>query len=540
MSRFFLNIARFSRPRRAFPVLAAAALAGLLAGATAVAAPAKDADAEKVLKDAMDSDYFETRFEKAEEKLRKAIDACGSGCSAAVKAKLYGALGTVLAGGRKELEDGRDAFIEALKLDPKVVPDPDLASAEVTFAFEKAKIELKMGTSTSGGAATHKAPAAQRVRTPVPLYIEIAPESLTDVRKVTGSFAGPGTETFSPLSFRKIGERGYGAEVPCEEVGKEGELRYFITVLGEGDKVVASFGSRAEPLRMPLRAEISSEAPRWPGFSAPDQCKSAGGDPAQCLDDRQCNSGLVCRSGQCVAPAVEQKLRSNWFTVSFAPDLAIYSGENVCTNDSQNSQSAAYQHYVCLREDGSRYVGTPTANVGDNINAGFVLGTMRVAVQYERRIFDNLTVGARLGFAFNGASGDGVQFLPIHLEGRIGYSLGKAAFAGPGLRPFGFVSAGLAQLDSRVNVEVLEDGAACGAKTSDGPCTKPSTDGRTEVRKQHLGAFKQAGNGFASLGIGLAYTPIRNVGLHLAVRGGLTFPVTVGFLAPEAGVTFGF
>ena len=206
MSRFSLNLARSSRLRRAFPVIATAALAALLAGGTASAAPTKDADAEKVLKDAMDSDYFETRFDKAEEKLRKAIDACGAGCSATVKAKLYGALGTVLSGGRKELEDGRDAFIEALKLDPKLVPDPDLVSTEVSFAFEKAKVELKMGTTTSSSAATHKQPAAQRVRTPVPLYIEIAPESLTDVRKVTGSYAGPGTETFSPLSFRKIGD----------------------------------------------------------------------------------------------------------------------------------------------------------------------------------------------------------------------------------------------------------------------------------------------------------------------------------------------
>ncbi len=541
MSRLSLNIARFLRPRRALSGLGAAALALVLAGATAVAAPAKDAEAEKVLKDAMDSDYFETRFDKAEEKLRKAIDACGAGCSATVKAKLYGALGTVLSGGRKELEDGRDAFIEALKLDPKLVPDPDLVSTEVSFAFEKAKVELKMGTTPGSSAATHKSPAAQRVRTPVPLYIEIAPESLTDVRKVTGSYAGPGTETFSSLSFRKIGERGYGAEVPCDEVGKEGELRYFITVLGEGDKVVASFGSRAEPLRMPLRAEISSEAPRWPGFSAPDQCKSTGGEPAQCLDDRQCNSGLVCRSGQCIAPPVEQKLLSNWITVAFAPDLAIYSGENVCTYDSQNSQSAGYQHYACLREDGSRYVGTPTTNVGDNINAGFVLGTMRVTAQYERRIIDNLTVGVRLGFAFNGASGDGIQFLPVHVEGRVGYSLGKAAFAGPGLRPFGFVSAGLAQLDARVSpVHIVEDDVACGKVDAAGNCTKTSIDGRKEPHKQDLAAFKQAGNGFASLGLGLVYTPIRNVGLVLAVRGGVTFPSTVGFLAPEAGFTFGF
>jgi hypothetical protein len=542
MSGSLLNApaARLSRRRSAALFAACAALFVGLAVAPAAAAPVKDADAEKVLKEAMDSDYFETRFAKAEEKLRAAIDACGTTCSAGVKAKLYIALGTVLAGGKKELEDAREAFVEGLKLDAKAVPDPDLVSGEVTFAFEKAKTELKIGGATpaAGGGATHKAPAAQRVRTPVPLYIEVSPESITDVRKVTGSYAGPGTETFSPLSFRKIGERGYGAEVPCEEVAKEGELRYFATILGEGDKVIATFGTRTEPLRVPLRKTIASDAPKWPGFSAPEQCSSGVGDPSQCLDDRQCNPGLVCRSGQCVLPPVEKKKLSNWVTVTFAPDFALYSAENVCTQAGQIDD-----HYVCLRKDGSRYRGTPTADVGDNVKFGFVPGTMRVAAQYERVIFDNLTAAIRLGFAFNGATGSGADFLPVHIEARLGYSLGKQAFEGPGLRPFGFIGGGVAQVDSKVEVHVLEDGNACSAKTpSDptSPCESTSPDGRKEKRVQDLDAFKQAGTGFVTLGVGLAYTPIRNVGFHLALRGGVTLPVAVGIIAPEAGVTVGF
>ena len=517
------------------------ALAGVLAGHEVGAAPSKDAEAEKVLKDAMDSDYFETRFDKAEDKLRKAIETCGSTCSNETKAKLYAALGTVLAGGRKELEDGRDAFIDALKLDPKVTPDPDFTSAEVSFAFEKAKGELKMGSTASASAATHKSPAAQRVRTPVPLYVEIAADQVANVRKVTGSYAGPGGETFEPLAFRKIGERGYGAEVPCEEVGKEGELRYFITVYGDGDKVIATFGSRGEPLRMPLQKEISSEAPRWPGFAAPDQCRANANAPDQCLDDRQCNSGLVCQGGQCVAPPQKKSTLDNWVTISFAPDLAIYSAKNVCTMDSQTSSSAAYQNFVCFRENGTRYQGTPTPDLGDNINGGFTLGTLRLAVQYERRVFDNLTVGARLGFAFNGASGDNVSFFPVHIEGRIGYSLGRAAFEKPGLRPFAFVSGGYAQLDSSVRVQVREEATACGPVKPDGTCSKANaSDGVQEKQIQYLSAYKQAGNAFASLGLGLVFTPVRNIGFHLALRGGLTFPVVVGFLAPEAGLTLGF
>src|SRR5690606_10707885 len=113
----------------------------------------------------------------------------------------------------------------------------------------------------------------------------------------------------------------------------------------------------------------------------------------------------------------------------------------------------------------------------------------------------------------------------------------------PGVRPFAFIGGGLAQVDSGVKVEVLEDGKACGAAAPNDPgsaCTKPSPDGRTEPRTQTLTAYKQAGRGFATLGIGLAYTPIKNVGLHVAVRGGVTFPVLIGIIAPEAGLTFGF
>lgn len=485
--------------------------------ATAAAAPIKDADAEKALKQAMDVDYFKTDFKKAEEKLRAAIDGCATTCSAGVKAKLYVALGTVLAA-KKELGDASDAFVEALKLDPKVAPDPDLTSAEVSFAFEKAKTTLKIGApAAKGPAATHTAPAAQRVHTPVPLYVELAAESAGETRKVTGSYAGPGTDTFEPLTFRKIGERGFGAEVPCEDVLKEGELRYLITVLGEGSEVVATFGSKDEPLRVPLKPTISSEAPHWPGFSAPEQCKSSKGEPAQCLDDRQCNSGLVCRTGQCVADEAatttpESPLLKNWITLSFGLDLPLYSGENVCTRNGQEQDS-----YVCFREDGSRYTGNPVPDTGNNVNFGFVLATMRVALQYERLVWNNFTAGLRLGFAFNGASGQNVNFLPVHVEGRIGYSIGADVFAGKGLRPFVFVSGGLAQVDARVKVEILENGKA-----------------------EKLDAYKQAGTGFATLGAGLVYMPIKHVGFHVALRGGVTFPVLAGLLSPEAGVTAGF
>ena len=51
-------------------------LAASLASSTALAAP-KDAQAEKALVAALDTDYLETMFDAAEKKLRAAVTACG-------------------------------------------------------------------------------------------------------------------------------------------------------------------------------------------------------------------------------------------------------------------------------------------------------------------------------------------------------------------------------------------------------------------------------------------------------------------------------
>src|SRR5262249_37870235 len=127
--------------------------------------------------------------------------------------------------------------------------------------------------------------------------------------------------------------------------------------------------------------------------------------------------------------------RKNWFTVAFSPDVSVVSGSNVCANSKQemanpNVSGQYTAHYVCLRQDAmsSRYKGTPTLNNADNINTGLALSTLRIMLGYDRLIIDNLTLGLRAGFAFNGASGGGASFLPLHLEARLGIWPGHTPF----------------------------------------------------------------------------------------------------------------
>ena len=111
------------------------------------------------------------------------------------------------------------------------------------------------------------------------------------------------------------------------------------------------------------------------------------------------------------------------------------------------------------------------------------------------------------------------------------------------MRPFFFVSGGVAQVDTKVSVQVLEDGHACGAPNpadTSSPCTSPSNDGVIEKRQQTLTVYKQNGLGFASLAFGVQFAPTAKVALHLAARGTVTFPVVTAVISPEGGLSVGF
>ena len=536
-----------TRTRPAFALIAVA-LAASLASSDALAAAPKDAQAEKAMKAAMDSDYLETKFDAAEKKLQAAITACGdAGCTPTVKARVYVALATVLAGGKKQLADAREAFVEALKLDPAIKPDPDLLSGEITFAYENARKDLKLdappaapaGPSSAG--LKHTPVKEQRVRTPVPLYIEVDPSLLGMVKRVSVSYLSPGAAEWESLLMKKVGEGGFGLNLPCEDVAAVGTVKYHITATAENGAILAAVGSRTEPLTTSIKKSIEGEPPHFPGFAPPDRCREEE-KREQCLDDRQCSDQFACFDGACLprtvrTPEPAPKGFQNWITLTFQPDASFFSGEGVCLLANQTADN-----FTCIREDGSRYTGTPTANVANNVNAGFSLSTLRVALSYERVFLDNFTGGVRLGFGLFGGH-ENVSFFPLHIEGRGAYWLGRKPFESKGVRPFIMVSGGAAQLNSGVEVQVLEDGVACGADPGNinDPCTKSSNRESTiEKRLQFLDAYKQAGYGFASVGGGVAVAAMDRVSFNVGLRVGLTFPIVTMVISPEAGVSVGF
>jgi hypothetical protein len=138
---------------RKLPLVAALLL---LAQAAAAQFPRDDAASRKI-REAIDSHYLATNFDKAEDVLSGTIAACADQCSPQVLARAWMYLGLVRGSGKNDLVGAKEAFKKALELDPAVELDGTLATDATQQAFVEA-----------GGAATKPPPAAKATAEPAP------------------------------------------------------------------------------------------------------------------------------------------------------------------------------------------------------------------------------------------------------------------------------------------------------------------------------------------------------------------------------------
>lgn len=578
--------------------LAAGLMSAALASSSAVYAAPKDKQAQKALKDAMEDDYLVTNYDDAISKLRGAIDACGdAGCNKQLKAKLFVGLGVVLAAGKKDKSGATSAFADALKLDPKAEPDPDFVTSEVKTAFEAAKKGGSSGSSGSSGSGEGGKPSnsedsplslnelsEQKVNTPVPVFVTIDEDVASKVGSVSLTYVPVGSSSSKKIDLEKSG-RGYRTNIPCSAVSKKGSLKFWVSAKDKSGKVIGTLGSESDPFTTAIKADVDGKPPSWPGFAPPDQCQGGsgdggdggdtgdGGDAAtrrQCVEDKDCPSDEKCANFECLKKPDESggdgggdggsggddeksEDRLNWIRITFAPDFAMISGESICGFQDAYADGGPSipndETYVCIKnpetENPSRYLGQATPGQGNNVNFGFGVATMRVMAGYDRVIWKGLSLGARLGFVFNGTYEDFTSFIPFHAEGRVAYTIGNEPWnGGQVVRPWVFISGGFSQVDASVNVDVLEDGDACGASSpgdTASKCTNETRgDGVIEPRIQTLRAVKQAGLGFAGGGAGVSFVPVGLFEINLGLKFSVTFPFVMPVLSPEAGVGFGF
>jgi len=564
------------------------ATVGALLWVSGLAAAPKDAAATKLADEAINTDYLATNFAEAEKKLRNAAAMCGTtACSPQVRARVHRDLGVVLIAGLNRPDDGKKAFAEALQADPDVALEKALTTVEIDKIFRAVKggnagPASKSGGGASGGAAvaaggdmTHTPVAEQMALTPVPIYVEL-PAGIVAV-KVVARYKPYGTSEWKTLELRRLGS-GYGAEVPCHDVGSTtGDFVYFVQATDAAGDVVSMSGSRAAPNKVPIKNALTGEPPHLPGVVPPAKCSDAADCPpglpgcptgkapaarkgwgVSCEQDTECNEGLWCKNSVCETgdkpdSATEPKasgrlcdatpecdpgevctkakvcereatvttVRKVWLSLNIGQDVSFLGSQNdVCGTP----QQLPPPQYSCIDQDGFLYKGVPQPGgpgKGNAIKGGPHLATTRIMAGFDYLIADNVTLGARLGYVLGVAPGR--SFSHFHGEARVAFWFGKEPFARVRVRPYIVVVGGIAEIDDKLDVPIVETDLAKGVYPT-----------------QTLTAWRHTGGVFAGGGGGVMIPLGAGQGVLAELKIQALFPDVGISISPSIGYAVGF
>ena len=550
-----------------------------------------EASAKALQKKAMDEDYLATEFAKAQEKLDKALAACGTDkCSAAVRSQLHRDLGVVMIGGQIDKPKGIGHFVDAIKLDPATALDPDLRTKELDAAFADAKKKAGAGGGGSaapaggggGGAAgqpagdfVHEPIEIQQIRTPIPVYVEYGGEE--QLVKVIARYKGFGMTDWKPLELKKMGEKGWGALLPCADV-QQGTTLYYIQGFNAANDPVAVGGDRNNAYKVKVTRDKVADPPHLPNQPAPTQCADTGDCPPNfpgckkagpvvgpeqpsgkdggefCEEDTECKS-KECKSSKCTdfEGASEHKFRRVWVGLSVGFDYTLVpSADEVCRTNSPDPRGPAplqpvnSSNYYCVNSNGSDYPVRPLSDAerkteagsqndrivlgtSDKVSGGGAFGNIRIMAALDYALNMNVLLGARLGYVLNtypgqAAKDDGKSFPPVHLELRGTYLIGKEAIMQK-VAPFVMVGGGVSTFETAVSVQVVEN----------------QFPPKTGKAVNTVDAWQLAGPAFVTFGGGARVSVSERAAFMLGARINLAFGNSFAPSAgPDVGIVYGF
>jgi hypothetical protein len=211
------------------------------------------------------------------------------------------------------------------------------------------------------------------------------------------------------------------------------------------------------------------------------------------------------------------KLIANWITIGIQQDVVYHSAtQDACAVGSKYECFDGSGVYVPLNP------GSYAAGGNQVSSAGFLVGTTRVLVGFDRLLTPNISVGLRLGSIFRGKAQrldtDGAVMI-FHGEGRVALWLGDDPFAAAGLRPYLFLSGGIAEADSKILVQYTPTG----------------TNGI-----YWLDAWKRSGKEFVGAGLGLQVAVEQNHGPFVEARYLQFLSPSVPVVAAQLGYAVGF
>jgi hypothetical protein len=288
----------------------------LAAPAGVAGSTAGDAEAQALVKAAMEQDYLAMAFDKAEQKLARAAAICQKrGCSAAREAEVHEYLAVVISGAKHDRDATLEELRRMLRLDPERTIDKAFASATLKDLLDVAKedvskereeqkkhaaedLDKKLHEPPPVGSIEDKPWPEQMAGTPVPVFVKlpappkgVEPERV-QVARVVVEYQGPAGSGKAELKPIKDG---FGGEIPCDGVKAVGELKYTVTAYNKYDNPVAKTQNES---RIPLKTAIAGALPHLPDELPPEACDGSG-KKAGCYDDTDCGAEKKCVSGTC-------------------------------------------------------------------------------------------------------------------------------------------------------------------------------------------------------------------------------------------------
>ena len=410
------RLTRFRRDRLS-PARGSSWFVAILAVTSPSFAEPGDEAAKTLVKQAMSEDYLATDFRKAEAKLKKAADGCvKKGCKPSIHASVYRYLAVVYAVGLKDHANAVDAFENMLDLDDRVTPDADFNTPEVQRAYKaaleahqadkkkqaqaqeeerrQAEAEKQREADAKKRQAEEKARlkeeerkrrcevtklekleekpwAEQALDYPIPVFVKTPklPEG-QKIGKVTVEWDSPSAGG-TTLEL-KPAKDGYGGYIPCAATKAEGEVTYHTSVYNSCGTLVATGGSSSQPHKVLIKPAVSGTLPRLPGELPPEVCGQKSDESLACESDDECAKGTSCVEGKCgkptkprpVAPAKTRTesesgtdriaRRANRAGLMISPDIAVMSGEGVCTPESRSEAASSASATISSRTPASR------------------------------------------------------------------------------------------------------------------------------------------------------------------------------------------
>lgn len=588
-------------PRQLFRIVASLLV---VVFAFPAAAAKQDAATLKRIDEALNVHYLAADYAKAEEVLQSAAKSCGTKfCSGEVLAKVYVAIGVIRGNAKQDLAGARTAFENAKAADPNATLDAALATPKVLAEFYKV-MERELPPEATKPASTDAAeePAAPEVKeTGAPRVSPAGDLRCTPVSGYEIQTATPIAVVCEPLEgvvraelyYRMAGEQEYQAilmsvvdgtlraHIPCESLTKAGKLEVYIIAQDINKEMIDTFGNIVTPAHYMLVAKTAQPVPTYPGQPAPQRCmellNGAGMAGQACSESALCRTGNYCADGICrKSPTCESDVdcESNscdngfckmdeefrddkepnrlMFGLHFGQDIWLApSAKEICGNASilagdyncyNSGQDKIFEYNT--ETGGARSSSIPMTNPGvGNVSSGVRLATLRVLLSGDYALTRHLSVGGRLGWAFNGGPRtikyvegrpkQNKSFMPAHVEARG--TLWVRSLSKPGLHPYIHLNFGVAEVDAKIKIKGSLDYTPV---TDDAPHTPVPPERPGE--KRELDAWRKMGLFFVGGGAGALYTfgKSRTHGAQLNVNLMYMLPSTGIIIEPTLGYVF--